>query len=369
MAEALKHFFDERDVRAIASELARAHAPFMAADFVSLCVDGLGALGLTQRAWRIANAMRATLPEPFPAAADVLVRSLGPELVSTEKLGMAPFRYLPHVYFVQAHGLEHFGVAMQAQYELTKRFSAESSIRPYLVRYPEKTLAQLFEWTRDDNPHVRRLVSEGTRPRLPWAPRLAMFQRDPARVLELLERLKDDPVRYVQRSVANNLNDVAKDHPDRVIAICGRWLTGASPGRRWIVNYALRSLIKSAHREALHLVGAGDAAKVRIARVELAPRRLELGGTLRFAFDLVSTAKRAQQLLVDYAVHFVKANGKARAKVFKLRRIELLPKATTRLSGQVSFADLTTRRHYPGAHRIEVLINGSSRRLGSVELY
>jgi 3-methyladenine DNA glycosylase AlkC len=369
MAEALKHFFDERLVRAIADELTRAHARFAATRFVSLCLDGLGSLGLTQRAWRIADAMRATLPEPFPDAADILVRSLGPELSSTEKFGMAPFRYLPHVYFIQAHGLEHFDVAIKTQYELTKRFSAESSIRPYLVRYSEKTLAQLIEWTGDDNPHVRRLVSEGTRPRLPWAPRLPMFQRDPAPVLELLERLKDDPVRYVQRSVANNLNDIAKDHPDRVIAICKRWLTGAPPGRTWIVNHALRSLVKSTHSGALRLVGAGDAPKVRISRVALAPRRVELGGTLRFAFDLVSTAKRTQQVLVDYAVHFVKADGKPRPKVFKLRRLELPPKATMRLSGQVSFGDLTTRRHYRGAHRIEVLINGSSRRLGSVELY
>jgi hypothetical protein len=196
-----------------------------------------------------------------------------------------------------------------------------------------------------------------------------MFQRDPSSVLELLERLKDDPVRYVQRSVANNLNDVAKDHPDRVVALCKRWLTGAPPGRRWIVNHALRSLLKSTHSGALHLVGAGEAPSVRIACVELEPGRVKRGGTLRFSFALVSTAKRAQQLLVDYAVHFVKADGKPRAKVFKLRRLELLPKATMRLSGEVSFADLTTRRHYPGAHRIDVLVNGSSRRLGSVAVY
>src|SRR4029453_10690801 len=205
---------------------------------------GLDRLELLQRGWHLAEALQAFLPQPFAKAADVLVASLGPELDGTEQFGMALFRYLPHVLFVQKYGLDDFEAAMQAQYELTNRFSAESSIRPYLAKHPEKTYARLVEWARDDNVHVRRLVSEGTRPRLPWAPRLPDFQKDPQPVIALLELLKDDPERYVQRSVPNNLNDIGKDHPEIAIDVCRRWMADATPARAWIVKHALRSLVK-----------------------------------------------------------------------------------------------------------------------------
>jgi hypothetical protein len=145
------------------------------------------------------------LPRPFAAAAAVLVDSLGPELSRSDQFGLEPLRYMPHVFFVQKYGLDDFEVSMRVQYELTKRFSAESSIRAFLVRYPQQTYSRLQEWARDQNVHVRRLVSEGTPPRLPWAPMLTAFQTEPEPVIALLERLKDDPERYVQRSAANSL--------------------------------------------------------------------------------------------------------------------------------------------------------------------
>ncbi|MGH9159551.1 MAG: DNA alkylation repair protein, partial [Vicinamibacteraceae bacterium] len=243
-------------------------------------------------------------------------------------------------------------------YELTKRFSAESSIRSFLVKYPEETYARLLEWARDENVHVRRLVSEGSRPRLPWAPRLRAFQDDPRPLIALLELLKDDPERYVQRSVANNLNDIGKDHPELVVDVCSQWSAHASPGGTWIVKHALRSLVKKQHPGALELVDAGNKPDVEISRVRLAPQAVELGGELQFSFEIASTGKRVQRLLVDYAVHFVKANGMVRPKVFKLRRITLAPGARVELASRISFENLTTRRHYAGRHRIDVLING-----------
>ncbi|MGH2708582.1 MAG: DNA alkylation repair protein, partial [Actinomycetota bacterium] len=217
--------------------------------------------------------------------------------------------YMPHVFFVQKYGLDDFEAAMRVQYELTKRFSAESSIRAFLVRYPENTYARLVEWAHDESVHVRRLVSEGTRPRLPWAPRLRAFQEDPRPVIALLELLKDDPERYVQRSVANNLNDIGKDHPDLAVEVCRRWSTGASPGREWIVRHALRSLVKEAHRGALETLGVGGKPNVSVTGVRLVPPSVKLGGELRFSFEIASTGDRVQELLIDYAVHFVKANG------------------------------------------------------------
>jgi len=368
MAEQLKHFFGEQLVRAIAAELSRVHPPFRKRPFVDQCMTKLDGLELTARAGHIADVMHDHLPRPFAAAARILVASLGPELSRTDSFGMEPFRYLPHVFFVQRYGLADFELSMLAQYELTKRCSAEWSIRAFLVRYPEDTYARLLDWARDESVHVRRLVSEGTRPRLPWAPRLPAFQEDPRPVIALLELLKDDPERYVQRSVANNLNDIGKDHPDLAVEVCRRWSTGGSPGRKWIVGHALRGLVKKAHRGALETLGVGGEPNVSVGEVRLVPPSVELGGKLRFSFEIASAGKRVQELLVDYAVHFVKANGATQPKVFKLRKIALPPSARVELRATVSFKDMTTRRHYPGRHRIDALINGVAHPLAEFEV-
>ncbi|MFZ5890444.1 MAG: DNA alkylation repair protein [Myxococcota bacterium] len=357
MADALKHFFDANIVRGIAQDLERAHPTFSRQAFVKACLAGLDERELLARAWHIADVMQRFLPPTFDAATRVLLASLGPPLPRTEGNTMAPFRYLPHVFFVQKHGLDHFELAMQAQYELTQRLTAESSIRPFLERYPQRTLAQLRQWANDPSVHVRRLVSEGTRPRLPWAPRLRAFIDDPTPVLALLELLKDDPERYVQRSVANNLNDIAKDHPDLVVATCQRWASQPSAATQYIVRHALRSLVKQGHRGALTVLGAGARPRVELSAIR-ANKRVQLGAELRFEFLVTSTSSNAQELLIDYAVHFVKANGQTRPKVFKLKRLHLAARATAKIGSSVSFADLTTRRHYPGKHRVEVLING-----------
>lgn len=362
MAAKLKDFFDERVVRGISAELKRVHR-FDADRFAAECLSGLDGLELTARAWRIADVMRRHLPGNFADAAGVLVASLGPELERSDAFGMEPFRYLPHVFYVAKHGLDDFEASMTAQYELTKRFSAEFSIRGFVVRHPEATMERLRAWAGDANVHVRRLVSEGTRPRLPWAPRLRAFQENPAPVVELLELLKDDPERYVQRSVANNVNDIGKDHPDRAAELCRKWLDDATQGRRWIVGHALRSLVKKGDGAALSVLGFGAKPKVAVTDVKLSPRKVRLGGELRFSFAIVSTAAREQRLAVDYAVHFVKAGGATRAKVFKLATCRLKPEERTTCSGSVSFRAMTTRKHYPGRHRIEARINGVAYKL------
>lgn len=358
MAEKLKRLLNAQVVRAIAKDLRRAHPPFRDGPFVKACLARLDELELTQRAWHIADAMYRYLPQPFPAAAGVLVDSLGPELERSDQFGLAPLRYMPHVFFVQKYGLEDFETSMRVQYELTKRFSAESSIRAFLVRYPKETYFQLQEWAQDHNVHVRRLVSEGTRPRLPWAPRLTAFQSDPKPVVTLLERLKDDPERYVQRSVANNLNDISKDNPDLAVEVCRRWASAAPSGRAWIVRHALRSLAKQGHPGALQVMGVGGKPRVQLHRARISPTRVEVGGMVRFSFEIENVGRTRQELLVDYAVYFVKANGVARARVFKLRRLVIAAGARVKLADSISLKAMTTRRHYPGRHRVELLING-----------
>lgn len=360
MAEPLKNFFDEACIDRIADDIARAHPALSRRAFRADALRGLGGLELLARGHHLAEVLRRHLPADYEAAVGILLESLGPELEQSDSFGMAPFRYLPHVSFVARFGLEHFEASMRAQHALTKRFTAESSIRPFLVRYPTQTYDRLVLWAKDPNVHVRRLVSEGTRPRLPWAPRLRDFQRDPAPVIALLELLRDDTERYVQRSVANNLNDIGKDHPEQALTVCRRWSEPPSEGRAWIVKHALRSLVKKSNPAALALLGVGARPRVSVRDLSWAPQRVKLGQALSIHFELASTGRAAQDLLVDYAVHFVKSNGTRRAKVFKLRRVQLPAAASVRLKARVAFVDLTTRKHYPGRHAVELRVNGTT---------
>src|SRR5215471_5231765 len=269
MAEPLKTFFSPALVRKLAVGIARVEPEFSSRAFVRDASAGLDELELLDRGKHIALALAKHLPPAYPNAIDVLLRSLGPEHASDELVGvgMAPFFYLPRVLFVAERGLDHFELSMRAQYELTKRFSAEGSIRPYIAKDPERTLAVLREWARDSNAHVRRLVSEGTRLRLPWAMRVKWLDRNPTHVLALLELLKDDPSTLVRRSVANNLNDLGKEHPKLLVETCAAWLRGASTERRALVEHALRSAVKRGEVGALALLGFGQRPAVVLENV------------------------------------------------------------------------------------------------------
>jgi 3-methyladenine DNA glycosylase AlkC len=278
---------------------------------------------------------------------------------------MAAFYYAPHVYFVAEFGLDDWETSMDAQYELTQRFTAEFSIRAFLDREPERTLARLRDWARDSSSDVRRLVSEGTRPRLPWAPRLQRFQRDPAPVVELLELLKDDPEPYVRRSVANNLNDIGKDHPELLVATCRRWLDGAGNGRRWIVRHALRSAVKRGDSAALELLGFGAGPDVEITDVAIDPGRPRIGESVRISAAMRNSGTERTRVNVDLRIHFVKANGRTGPKVFKMRELELHVDDLATVSKQVSLRQQTTRTHRPGEHRVELIVNGLPHDAGS----
>jgi 3-methyladenine DNA glycosylase AlkC len=217
----LADLLDLEAIDCLAHNINLVHPAFDGKAFQRTAGNGLKPLSILQRGHHLARALREHLPERYADAVHILVQSLTPPQTDTEDLGLGVFFYLPHVSFVATYGLDPahnggrdpFEISMSAQYELTRRFSAEFSIRPFLIRWPERTLAQLEQWTDDPDPHVRRLCSEGTRPRLPWAIRIPAFIKDPRPVLPILEALKDDPDLYVRRSVANHLGDIAKDHP------------------------------------------------------------------------------------------------------------------------------------------------------------
>jgi 3-methyladenine DNA glycosylase AlkC len=370
MAEPLKTFFSPELVRRLAGDIARVHPAFPRRAFEARASSGLDDLELLERGAHIMRALREHLPRAYPEAIDVLLRSLGPVHRSDELIGagMAPFFYLPHTLFVAEHGLEHFDLSMKAQYELTRRFSAEGSMRPYIAREPERTFEVLRAWTHDPNAHVRRLVSECTRLRLPWAARVPWLDAHPERVLDLLELLKDDPSTMVRRSVANNLNDLGRVRPELLTRTGAAWLEGASAERRALVEHALRSAVKRGEPGALKLLGYGGKAAVAVEDVRFQPRRVFIGGSVSVSFTLRSKASTPQDLLVDLAVHFVKASGAASPKVFKLKRVALLPKATVTFEKSISLAVHTTRKPRPGTHRVDVIVNGKTLPIGSFQV-
>lgn len=360
MAEPLKDSFGPSVPRRIARMISAVHPTFLAEAFVRDALEGYEALELTPRARQISRALHAHLPSDYEEAIRILLASLGRPIEDTELTGMDVFVYLPHVFFVADYGLEHFDTSMRAQYELTKRFTAEFSIRAFLEREPERSLAVLRTWARDPSPHIRRLVSEGTRPRLPWAPRLRRFQEDPRPVLELLELLKDDPELLVRRSVANNLNDIGKDNPDLLVQTCRRWAKDASEERSWVIRHALRSAVKRGDQGALRILGFGDGDGAEVRRLRAEPTRVTIGDAVRITFDLANTGDSPRSFNADLRVHFVRANGGSGPKVFKVRVVELEPGTSAALTKSISLRQHSTRTHYPGRHRVEVVVNGRS---------
>lgn len=365
VAEPLKTYFGPEVPRKIAASISSVWPAFPKRPFLADALDGYEELELTPRARHIARALHAHLPADYDEAVEILLASLGPPMDGDELSGMEVFVYLPHVFYVAEHGLEHWETSMRAQYELTQRFTAEFSIRAFLEREPERTLARLREWASDPNPHVRRLVSEGTRPRLPWAPRLREFQEDPAPVLELLELLKDDPVLLVRRSVANNLNDIGKDHPEVLVETCRRWARDASEERWWVIRHALRSAVKRGDPGALEVLGFGTADAAEIDGVAMSPARPRIGETVRISLAVRNRGPARAAFNVDLRVRFVKAKGGTSPKVFKVRHIELEPGERAELAKSISLRQHTTRTHFPGVHEVEILVNGDARPAGS----
>lgn len=257
----LKDLLDKNAIRCLGRNLSLVSTRFDSREFNALALDGLEPLGILDRGHHLSHVLRQCLPEKYEKAIRLLLKTLTPPLQKTEDLGLGGFFYLPHLCFISNYGVDSrfnggedpFETSMNAQYELTKRFTAEFSIRYFLKAKEKRTLARLKKWVRDPDPHVRRLCSEGTRPRLPWAMRLQSFMENPKPVIPILEALKDDTNLYVRRSVANHLGDIAKDHPKQVFEICEKWLDGASPERKWLIRHALRYPSKKGDKTALRL--------------------------------------------------------------------------------------------------------------------
>lgn len=359
MAELLKQRYSKAYVERLAAALVQVDPRIDAAAFVR-AVRGRGwnGLELKQRMRRIAECLHAHVPGDYRAKL-ATVRRVAP--------GFGGFEAMFFPDFVERYGLDDFDASIEALEDLTRYSSSEFAVRPFIVRYGDRMLRVLARWARHDSEYLRRLASEGSRPRLPWSMRLPRFVADPAPVLAILERLKDDPSDYVRRSVANSLNDVAKDHPDAVLAVAQRWL-GRSLHTDALVKHACRTLLKRGDPRALRLFGHHDGVAVEVRGFRLGAARLAIGEELTFDFALRLQQSEPAKLRIEYAVDFVKANGGSSRKLFKIAERRLEPGTTLRVARRHRFRDLTTRKHYTGTHRVAVVVNGVERAARSVRL-
>lgn len=348
-APALKEIFNTERLSHIASEMTAVYPAFEAKRFLKLAQTGLADLSVMQRMARVSECLHAVLPLDYEASLQVL-RALAPRLNS----GFVSM-CLPH--FVASYGAHAFDQSMDALKYFTAFGSSEFAIRHFLRNDLERSLKLMHAWSLDDNEHVRRLASEGCRPRLPWSFRLEPIQADPTLAANILDNLKADTSLYVRKSVANHLNDITKDHPDWVLDLIEGWSLD-NRHTAWIAKHALRSLIKQGNRRALAIIGAGGKPEVEIVDVKVEPPVIGLGEKITLSFAVKSTVQSSQRLVIDYAIDYVKANGNTSAKVFKLKALTLPGKTTETIARGQHIKELTTRKHYVGKHAVHVLVNG-----------
>ena len=354
----LKDLFDRPSVGVVADAIAGADRSFDREAFLTAVFDNdWPGRELKERMRHIAVTIRHHVAGDYRQALDVLLRA------TSDTVG-AGFAAMAFSDFVEVYGLDDPAASLPALRTFTRVVSAEFAVRPFLLRYPEETVAEMGRWAEDPDPRVRRLASEGCRPRLPWGMTLPPFREDPAPILPILETLRHDPSEDVRRSVANNLNDIAKDHPTLVIETLGRWQDGRSETTE-ITRHALRTLLKRGNPEALRLLGFHPEPRVVVGDLALTPARVPIGGEAHIEFTVTSEGTDEQGLLIDLVVFFRKARGQLSPKVFRVRTLELAPGKTVAVRRKISVQPLSTRRIYPGAHAVEVQVNGT--RMGRVE--
>lgn len=350
LAELLKEVYNKDFLEDFSNQIRYMYPAFYKEDFIQAVMDSSWeGLKLKERMRQISVKLADFLPE-YEKAVEILLE------VNKVNEG---FAYLVLPDFVECFGMNNLELSMRALKEFTKHSSAEFAIRPFILKYPDEVMAYMRDWALDENEHVRRLSSEGIRPRLPWGISLAPFKKDPRPVLDILELLKKDESLYVRKSVANNLNDISKDNPEMIIEIAKNWL-GEHKETNWIVRHGLRTLIKKANQEALELFGYSDkqADFIKEAAIGVEDEIVEIGNACFINYRIAIRTKDELHVRIEYGIDFVKAGNKISRKIFLFT--DKTVDRTIILEGekQHSFAEMTTRKHYPGIHKIVLLVNG-----------
>ncbi len=361
----LKEGLNAKAISRISGAFKGVYPAFQVQRFEKDCLDGLDSLELKQRIQHIIVVLHQCLPDDFEQTADLLLTIKKVWDYGDANDPLRGFAAWAITDYVGEHGLEHPHKSLQVLEYLTDLFSSEFAIRFFILHHYDISYEKLLSWAGHKDEHIRRLASEGCRPRLPWGMRLQQFCKDPQPLVAILEKLKNDSSEYVRRSVANNLNDIAKDNPDFVINLCQQWSKDASPHTQWIIKHATRTLVKNGHPQVFALLGYTHKPKLKLNSLSVNKPQIKLGESISFEAAVRSESKQDQTLVIDYAVHHVKANGKTTAKVFKLKTLNIAAGETVILSKTQKFKAITTRRYYAGIHTFELLVNGVG--LGSIE--
>ncbi|PQP83424.1 DNA alkylation repair protein [Paenibacillus sp. PCH8] len=311
--------------------------------------EGWEHLEFKGRIRRITLALTEVLPDNYEEALHIIGQA-------ASQMRGVEYLFVPD--FIEVNGLD------PADYELSMKYltvftpysSSEFAVRPFIERYPIATMKHMMEWAGNDNEHIRRLASEGSRPRLPWGAKLRSFITDPTPVLPILHALKQDESLYVRKSVANHLNDISKDHPELVLDLATTWY-GQHQHTDWIVRHASRSLLKKGHPQALQLFGYNEQEAIHIERLQLAQDTVAIGEDLYFSFDVVNESGQSQMLRIEYEIGYMKANGKQAPKRFKCSD-KMYPTGQTKVATKQSFKVITTRTYYAGLHTLTIVVNG-----------
>jgi 3-methyladenine DNA glycosylase AlkC len=354
MAAPLKDLIGREVVATVANQFSAAWAGFDGRAFVARANRGLTSLELMDRARHVTAALEAQLPAGDDALG-IFEDSLGPELEGEQ---MGPLSYFIHSAWLTARArTAGIDPALRAAEALTRRFTSEFVLRPLIARDPERCVAWLQAWAASDSHHVRRLVSEGTRPRLPWAPRLTVFEGAYAPLLELLDELRRDPSLYVRRSVANHLGDLAKDDLPLALDVARGWMATADEHTAWVVEHGLRHPLKQGNADALAIVGHGGDPAFDV-RMALDRRRAVVGDTVVVEARLHNPHREVRRARADLAVDYVAKAGARRHKVFRLPDVELPAGDVVTLTHRLKMVVLSTRALYPGRHRVALKLNG-----------
>lgn len=358
MADALKDMFNKKFYERLAHELNKADKHFHPDKFVKEVTKELDALSLNQRMRNTSHVLKNHLPADYKKSIEILSKTI------PAFQGFYTSLLFPD--FVGVYGHDDLSTSLAALKHFTQFGSSEFAIREFLKRDFNETIKVMYGWAEDKNHHVRRLASEGSRPRLPWSFKLDAVIANPSLTKPILEALKSDDELYVRKSVANHLNDISKENTDYMLQLINSW-DKKNAHTAWIVKHASRTLIKKGDPRSLAVFDFEKNAKVELLDFKIKQAKIKLGDSLEFSFKLVSQKKTNQKLVVDYAIHYFKKSGEQSRKVFKLKELDLKGNATEVITKKQVFKDFTTRKHYAGKHGLELIVNGKS--LGKKDFY
>jgi len=350
LAELLKDKLNHKSLREFALIIQSAFNPFQIDEFLKSTVDNTWQdLELKARGRKITVNMGKYLPADYNKTIGILDKVV---------VKCDGFFCMLFPDFVEVFGQDevNWDISIKALERYTQYASSEWAVRPFIVKHEKRMMAQLYSWSKHENEHVRRLASEGCRPQLPWTQALTKFKNDPSPILPILEQLRTDYSLYVRKSVANNLNDISKTHPDLVLRIAKKWY-GKNEYTNWIVKHGCRTLLKKGNREVLTVFGLNDVASVRVDDFYLSAASVSIGEDIVFSFTVFATETTKTRL--EYAIDYVKSSGKRNRKIFQISEVLLKENTRKQYTKKHSFADMSTRKHYPGMHSVTLIVNGA----------